>query len=110
MDLKVEKGNFVLGPTGLPETVSGLEELLQRARISLELRRGMFPYNRELGSRLWQLDPQEEHREDRALALANEALLGLAGIRAEQARSTEAGMAFTIVTPLGEGEVEIGNL
>lgn len=99
-----------MGPTGLPEAAEGLEELLQRARLSLELRRGKFPYQRELGSRLWQMSSQEEHKEDRALALANEALLRLPGIRAKEVEITQTSMTFTIDTPLGEGEVEIGNL
>lgn len=110
MDTKVVNGNYVLGANGLPETVEGKEELLQRARLSLQLRKGKFPYNRELGSGLWQWDRQEEHPEDRALALANEALLRLPGIRAKAARLTEAGLAFLIETPLGEEEIEFGEL
>ena len=43
MDVKVENGGYVLGPTGLPETVEGLEELLQYARLRLTLRRGRCP-------------------------------------------------------------------
>lgn len=110
MDTKVLDGNYVLGPTRLPQTVEGLEELLQYARLRLALRRGSLPYNRELGSGLYQWDPQKEHAEDRALALANEALLGLAGVRAKAAYIIENGVRFLIATPLGEGEVEIGNL
>lgn len=110
MDTKLIDGHFALGPTGLPETVNGREELLQYARILLTMRRGRFPYNRELGSGLWQWDPQEEHAADRALALANEALMGLPGVRAKSARITEGGAAFTVATPLGEGEIEIGDL
>ena len=43
MDTRVENGGFVLGPNGLPETVEGLEELLQYARLRLTLRRGSTP-------------------------------------------------------------------
>ncbi len=110
MDVKVENGGYVLGPTGLPETVEGLEELLQYARLRLTLRRGSLPYNRELGSGLGQWSPQEDRAEDRARALANEALLGLRGVRAVSARMTDGGLAFHIATPLGEGEIELGEL
>lgn len=110
MDTKVENGNFVLSSTGLPRTVEGLEELLQYARMSLSLRRGEFPYGRELGSGLWKWDPEEEHALDRALALANEALLWLPGVRAVEAARIQGGAAFVVETPLGKGEVEIGGL
>lgn len=110
MDTRVENGGFVLGPNGLPETVEGLEELLQYARLRLTLRRGSLPYNRELGSGLWQWSREEPKAEDRALALANEALLGLPGVRAKGVRLTERGAAFTIATPLGEEEMELGEL
>ena len=33
MDMKWEQGDWALGPTGLPETVEGLEELLQNGAM-----------------------------------------------------------------------------
>lgn len=110
MDTRVENGGFVLGPNGLPETVEGLEELLQYARLRLTLRRGSLPYNRELGSGLYQWSPQEDRAEDRALALANEALQGLGGVRAVSARAADSGLVFSVATPLGEGEITLGDL
>ena len=41
------------------------------------------------------------------MALANEALLDLPGVRATAAQATEHGAVFTIATPLGEGDVEV---
>lgn len=105
MDLKIEQGGQVPGPTGVPETVAGLEEVLQNAGMRIALRRGEFPYGRELGSGFWQWDPAEEHSLERAVALANEALLEVPGVQAVSARETEEGVAFTISTHLGEGEV-----
>lgn len=105
--MKVEKGVHVLGPTGLPQRVGGLEELLQNACLRISLRRGEFPYGRELGSRLWQWDPEGEHAAERGVALANEALLDLPGVRATGIEKTDEGTAVHIATPLGEGEVVI---
>ena len=109
MDLKIKEGLHVLGPTGLPEQVEGLEELLQNACLRIALRRGEFPYGRELGSALWQWDPREEHASERAVALANEALLDMPGVRAVSMEVTEAGVEFHICTPLGEGDVTVWN-
>lgn len=110
MDLKLENGNIALGPGGLPQMVGGLEELLQNAWLRLSIRRGSLPYCRELGSGLWQWDPQEDHALDRAVALANEALLDLPGVRAKRAEATEDGVRFLMETPLGEGEIIIGDI
>lgn len=110
MDTKVLNGNFVVGSNGLPVTVTGQAELIQYARLRLLLRRGRFPYNRALGSGLWQWSREEEHAADRALALANEALLDLPGVRAKSVRFKESGAVFLIATPLGEEEIELGEL
>ena len=91
-------GGYVLGANGLPFLVQGKELLLQLARLRLCLRKGKFPYSQEAGSKLW------------ALALANEALLDLAGVQAESAEISGGKIIFRIVTPLGEGEVEYGEI
>ena len=110
MDTKVENGGYVLSANGLPQVAEGRAELAHYARMRLVLRRGEFPYDRDLGSGLWQWSREEPKAEDRALALANEALLGLPGVRAKGVRLTERGAAFTIATPLGEEEMELGEL
>lgn len=105
--MKVALGVHQRGPTGLLQRVEGLEELLQNACLRLALRRGAFPYGRELGSGLHQWDPEEPHALERAVALANEALLGLPGVEAVRAEETEDGVRFAIRTPLGEGDVTV---
>lgn len=109
MDTKVENGGYVLSANGLPQVVEGRAELAHYARMRLVLRRGQFPYDRDLGSGLWQWSPQEPRALDRALALANEALLDLPGVRAVSAKMTEdSKLGFVIQTPLGEEEITLG--
>lgn len=110
MDTMVKDGDFAQGAGGLPAAVLGLEELLNCVRLSLTLRQGKFPYNREIGSRLYTLDRQEEHAVDRAVAMANEALLWLPGVRVTGAVISGGTMTFAVSTPLGEGSVEIGGV
>lgn len=111
MALKLEHGTYTLGASGLPEQVSGLEELEQNALLRLSIPRGSFPYDWELGSGLGDLDREEEHAAERAAALANEALLDLPGVRAKEAQLLEDGrIRFTLETPLGEGETVYGEL
>lgn len=111
MALKLENGAYALQANGLPQEIDRLEELLQNAWLRLTLPKGSFPYEREAGSGLAGADLSQEHGEERALALANEALLDLPGVRAEQARPRqEGGIVFTLSTPLGKGEVVYGEL
>ena len=107
MDLKIDGQNLALGQTGLPRRVAGFDELLQNAALRLNLRRGMFPYGRGLGSGLWQWDPAEEHAGERALTLCNEALLDMPGVRAESVTEIDGDVAVRLSTPLGEGEVAV---
>lgn len=111
MALKLENGNYVLGPAGVPEETSGLGELLQDALLRLTVPKGSFPYDRELGSCLSRLDREEEHSLERAVSMANEALLGMPGVRAEQAAFVSGGgIRLTLATPLGKGTVVYGNV
>lgn len=111
MGLKLEEGVYALGAGGLPRETEPLEELLQNAYLRLNLPRGSFPYGRELGSRLHELSLSEEHAREQAISLANEALLEMPGVRAEQAELQEnGGIVFTVCTPLGKGEVIYGDL
>ena len=107
MDIKWEHGDWALGPGGLPGRVSGLAELLQNAGMRIAMVKGSLPYEPELGSGFWQWDPAGDHALERAVALANEALLDLPGVRATAAQATEHGAVFTIATPLGEGDAEV---
>ena len=55
MELKLRDGKYTLSAAGLPQTVSGAEELLQRALMRLAARRGAFWPDVTYGSRLYTL-------------------------------------------------------
>lgn len=109
MSLRVENGVYGLSG-GIPRKVTGLEEALQNAALRLNLRRGSFPYGRRYGSRLHELTGNEEHVEERAVSIANEALLDLPGVTVQAAELVEGGFRFTVSTPFGTGEVLYGEL
>lgn len=109
MTYTLKNGGYVLDVTGLPQIISGKDELLQNARLRLELKKGSFIYDRELGSGLHGLSPTEEHRLERAAALAVEALTGMPGVRVQGCEAAEGGgISFQLSTPFGKGEVEYG--
>ena len=110
MDTVVKDGGFVPGPGGLPAVAVGLEETLNYVRLSLAVGQGEVPYDRGMGSRLHLLDREEEHAPERALAMANEALLWLPGVRVTEAFISGGGMSFRVSAPAGEGSVELGEL
>ncbi len=80
MDTKLWKGDYKRDGRGRPVTVSGPEELLQRALIRLTVKRGSFSYDLALGSRLSTLEAGVPSLEKRALELAREALAPLAEV------------------------------
>lgn len=53
-ELKIRNGDYLCRGDRL-ETVDGIEGLLQRVLFKLAARRGRFPFQENLGSRLWQL-------------------------------------------------------
>ena len=74
MEIKIQNGAVCLNGLGLPETLSGLEALLQRAHNRLNAVRGAFPYDRTLGSRLPYAAFSADHGAEEALGFAREAL------------------------------------
>lgn len=55
MELKLQNGDYLSDGAGGLHRVSGRDALLQRVLFRLTARRGKFPFQEELGSRLWQL-------------------------------------------------------
>lgn len=75
MDTRLYNGDFVTGENGLPETVEGADELLQRAQLRLNAVKGAFVHDPGLGSRLHGLEPAPtKAMEAAALMYAREAL------------------------------------
>ena len=108
MGLKLKNGTYTLQKNGLPQTNTEEEELLQNVSLRLSLKQGSFPYDRSLGSRLSRLDREGEHAEEQAVSLANEALLDLPGVQAEEVTVLPGGtLRFTLSTPFGEEQVQV---
>ena len=109
MALKIKDGVYALTAAGLPEEIGGVEEQMQNVMLRLNLPLGTFPYGRALGSRLHTLDLSQEHAADRAVALANEALLPLPDIQVKAVEILEEKkIKFTVAAPLGERTVIYG--
>ena len=108
MGLKLRNGTYTLLKNGLPAENTREEELLQNAQLRLSMIQGSFPYGRSMGSRLSGLDKEGEHAADQALSLANEALLDLPGVLAEQVTFLSNGaMRFVLSAPWGKEQVQI---
>ena len=86
MDTLLINQDWAVDPCGNPVAVSGWEEEQQRCMIRLQVPKGAFPYQPELGSGLHALAAQAAQmtRADcaaRAMELAQEALLPMPYIR-----------------------------
>ena len=76
MDFRLEDKDLVCSNGGTPDTVTGVEELLQRVMIRLTVPRGKFAYNAQLGSR-WEDLTVEDAQPQELLGVIQEALAGL---------------------------------
>lgn len=55
MELELRDGDYIADGVGGLRRVEGREALLQRVLFRLTARRGTFPFQEDLGSRLWAL-------------------------------------------------------
>lgn len=56
MDNLIHNGDMVLDHLGGVQSVTGIQEVIQRVMIRLTMRQGAFVYDTALGSRLYQMD------------------------------------------------------
>lgn len=90
MELKLENGDYVPDGIGGLRRVHGQEELLQRILFKLTARRGKFPFQENLGSRLWQLGRLSPgQRQSAAAQYVAEALEDERGISVEAVELSE---------------------
>lgn len=91
-------GDHALDGRGLPATLTGDAELIQRALIRLSVRRGSFAQDPQLGSELYRLRGARPAQLERlALAYAQEALEPMSGVAATAAEVSRTGRDTLLV-------------
>ncbi len=83
VDIKLRNGDIVLTPAGSFAVLSGGAARLQGAKNALNIRRGSFIYDRELGSRLEEITGSDDYAKYSARLAAMEALAPREKVRAE---------------------------
>jgi phage gp46-like protein len=83
MDTALKNGDFARNANGRPGLIDGIQEILQRAAIRLTVPLGEFVYDAQLGSRLHSLNPLDDTKNAKALAMAQEALKSLPQLTVE---------------------------
>ena len=110
MEIKVRDGAVCLNGLGLPETLSGLDALLQRAYNRLNAVRGAFRYDRTLGSRLPRAALSGRHGRRRRSALRARRLRTARSLRRCAPRFRRDAVAVFLETPLGAGCVTVNRI
>ena len=90
MDTALANGDFALGSNGRVKQVGGMQELLQRAMIRLNVPLGSFVYDPALGSQLHTLKINDANFSAKGIVLAQEALRQLTQFTVEGVRCCEA--------------------
>ncbi|MFV0402139.1 MAG: hypothetical protein ACK5LX_16165 [Oscillospiraceae bacterium] len=81
MDTLLKDGTHAVDDRGIPVSVEGTDELIQRCMIRLGVRKGSFSCDSELGSELYRLGAIEGTAADReAFSYVQEALKPLGGV------------------------------
>lgn len=106
MDTAIGNGDFLQTSGGKPAELTGKAELLQQAYIRLKARRGAFPYDPKLGSRMHTLPPENRTIET-VLACVEEAMHDCDSLEVVSTTVTEDGVAVEISTVYGNGTVVI---
>ena len=89
VDTLIENGDFKLTQTGLPVSIAGRQELLQRARICLNVPRGSFLHNKNFGSRYYLLKENKDNANDiLAFNMAQQALENIPQVEVVSAKIT----------------------
>ncbi|MDR1254364.1 MAG: hypothetical protein LBJ95_05080 [Oscillospiraceae bacterium] len=83
MDTLIKDGDFSLNSSGQPLTIFGTQEILQRVRLQLCIKKGSFLYNPDLGSDLFTLPTYNGDIETKALFLTKKALEDISGTAVE---------------------------
>ena len=81
MDTAISNGDFMLDSNGIPISIYGIQEILQRALIRLTVRKGSFIYDTNLGSDLYKLKKTTStSNKSRALSMVKEALKPMSNV------------------------------
>lgn len=104
MDVKIKNQDISLKNNGQIEVISGKEEYLQRAYISLASKRGAFCYKRDLGAYcdLKNIKDTEKIRKE-----AEAAICFMPELEIIKAEIKGNNIVFNINTPFGQGEITI---
>lgn len=74
MDTALSNGDFLKDSRNLPLQISGMQEILQRVLIRLNVKKGSFIYDQELGCRLYTLSANTKNLKEKAKSMVIEAL------------------------------------
>lgn len=86
MDTLLENGDYKKSLNGLPISITGRAEIIQRVRICLQVPRGSFLHNKEFGSRFFELKDQKESATDsKAFSMAEQALENISQVKVTSA-------------------------
>lgn len=101
-EIKINNGAICMNGLGLPQTVSGLDAVLQLAYNRLNVMRGAFVFDPKMGCRMRN---EPSLTAETAMQFAQEALFPYPEIRVLRAVCTADAVTVWLSTPLGEGSV-----
>ena len=106
MDMKLGlHGDMEINSLGLPFHIAGFEELVQRIYVLLSAKKGGFIYNRELGSSIDSVSPEDPQAVPKIEAFARKALESIPEAEVTGAAINDGGI--TVMVSLSGIDIEI---
>ncbi|MCC8022715.1 MAG: hypothetical protein LIO46_02875 [Clostridiales bacterium] len=107
MDIKIEGGQWAMDENGAVQTVTGMEEQLQRIRMRLSAKRERFYPDPQFGSYLYRLTEDTPNKEKLALTYARQALGTMPQVFVQSARWEGREIIFHLTVQGEEQEVRV---
>ena len=99
MDTLLVQGDHYTDARGLPLAITGEQELIQRALIRLQVKKGSFSLDRSLGSELYKLRHSGSKINNRlAMSYVQEALADMQGVQVRSVSCEPTGLDTLLVT------------
>lgn len=106
MDVMIKDGDIVTDVSGKPVYVKGIDEVLQRVKLTLSTVKGEFVYNKSFGCELLRLS-EDERLLKNVEAQLREAIINISGAQLEllSAKSVSEGLLITFSLWYGKENV-----
>ncbi len=107
MDVLIENRDIKVNALGLPIEIFDHEEELQKAKNLIGMPLSSMPYAKHLGSKIYEVQENDEYAMEKLLSFASLALKNIEGLDVIGVTKDEQYYYFMIKTAFSQGEIKV---